>query len=108
MIIFRLIQGVGGGFLMANSAAILTDAFPANERGMALGLNMVATLAGSLIGLSSAGSCPPSGGAPSSWSACPSASSARSGPTRCCASRARTRGARAASTCSATSASAAG
>src|SRR3954447_18144856 len=37
MIIFRLVQGVGAGFLMANSAAILTDAFPANERGMALG-----------------------------------------------------------------------
>src|SRR5690242_3382068 len=51
MIISRLVQGVGGGFLMANSAAILTDAFPPNERGMALGLNMVATLAGSLIGL---------------------------------------------------------
>jgi MFS family permease len=51
MIIFRLVQGVGGGFLIANSAAILTDAFPANERGMALGLNMVATLAGSLVGL---------------------------------------------------------
>ena len=51
LILFRLIQGVGGGFLIANSAAILTDAFPANERGMALGLNMVATLAGSLIGL---------------------------------------------------------
>jgi MFS family permease len=51
MILSRLVQGIGGGFLMANSAAILTDAFPANERGMALGLNMVATLAGSLIGL---------------------------------------------------------
>src|SRR6476661_10349167 len=51
MIISRLIQGVGGGFLIANSAAILTDAFPANERGTALGLNMVATLAGSLVGL---------------------------------------------------------
>ena len=51
MIIFRLIQGVGGGFLIANSAAILTDAFPANERGTALGLNMVAVLAGSLLGL---------------------------------------------------------
>jgi MFS family permease len=51
MIIFRLIQGVGGGLLIANSAAILTDAFPPNERGMALGLNMVATLAGSLVGL---------------------------------------------------------
>jgi MFS family permease len=51
MILSRLVQGVGGGFLMANSAAILTDAFPPNERGMALGLNMVATLAGSLVGL---------------------------------------------------------
>ena len=51
MILFRLVQGVGGGFLIANSAAILTDAFPANERGTALGLNMVATLAGSLLGL---------------------------------------------------------
>ncbi len=51
IIIFRLIQGVGGGFLIANSTAILTDAFPANERGTALGLNMIATLAGSLVGL---------------------------------------------------------
>lgn len=51
MIIFRLVQGVGGGFLLANSAAILTDAFPPNERGMALGLNMVAVLAGNLVGL---------------------------------------------------------
>ncbi|MFL5731655.1 MAG: MFS transporter [Chloroflexia bacterium] len=51
MIIFRLVQGVGGGFLIANSAAILTDAFPASERGSALGLNMVAVLAGSLLGL---------------------------------------------------------
>ncbi len=51
MIISRLVQGVGGGFLIANSAAILTDAFPANERGLALGLNMVAVLAGSLVGL---------------------------------------------------------
>lgn len=51
MIVFRLVQGVGGGFLIANSAAILTDAFPVRERGMALGLNMVAVLAGSLVGL---------------------------------------------------------
>jgi len=51
MIIFRLVQGVGAGLLIANSAAILTDAFPPSERGMALGLNMVATLAGSLVGL---------------------------------------------------------
>ena len=51
LIIFRIIQGIGGAFLFANSAAILTDAFPSDERGMALGINMVSFLAGSLIGL---------------------------------------------------------
>ena len=48
---FRIVQGVGGAFLMANSAAILTDAFPATERGMALGINSVAAIAGSFLGL---------------------------------------------------------
>ena len=47
----RILQGVGGAMLMANSSAILTDAFPANERGLALGLNQVAAIAGSFIGL---------------------------------------------------------
>ncbi|MGA2478928.1 MAG: MFS transporter [Spirochaetia bacterium] len=47
----RLVQGVGGAFLMANSAAILTDAFPLNQRGMALGINSVAATSGSFIGL---------------------------------------------------------
>jgi MFS family permease len=47
----RVFQGVGGAMLMANSAAILTDAFPLNQRGMALGLNQVAAIAGSFIGL---------------------------------------------------------
>jgi MFS family permease len=47
----RVLQGVGGAMLMANSAAILTDAFPASERGLALGLNQVAAIAGSFIGL---------------------------------------------------------
>lgn len=51
LIIFRIIQGIGAAFLFANSAAILTDAFPYNERGKALGVNQVAALAGSLIGL---------------------------------------------------------
>jgi MFS family permease len=51
MIIIRLIQGLGGGFLIGNSAAILTDAFPANERGRALGINSIAAVSGSLIGL---------------------------------------------------------
>ena len=48
---WRVIQGVGGAMLMASSAAILTDAFPANQRGMALGVNMVAAVAGSFLGL---------------------------------------------------------
>jgi MFS family permease len=47
----RVLQGVGGAMLMANSSAILTDAFPTNERGLALGLNQVAGIAGSFIGL---------------------------------------------------------
>ena len=48
---WRVIQGVGGAMLMASSAAILTDAFPSNQRGMALGVNMVAAVAGSFLGL---------------------------------------------------------
>ena len=51
MIIMRVFQGVGGAFIMANSTAILTDAFPPNQRGLALGTNMVAAIAGSFIGL---------------------------------------------------------
>src|ERR1700761_2311555 len=51
LIAMRIFQGVGGAMLMANSGAILTDAFPANQRGMALGLNQVAGIAGSFIGL---------------------------------------------------------
>ena len=51
LIAFRIVQGVGGAFLFANSAAILTDAFPPRERGKALGINMTAAIAGSLIGL---------------------------------------------------------
>jgi MFS family permease len=52
---FRVIQGIGGALLMANSTAILTDAFPAAERGMAMGINMVAAIAGSFIGLVAGG-----------------------------------------------------
>jgi MFS family permease len=51
MILFRVIQGVGGSFIFANSAAILTDAFPAEQRGLALGLNQVSAVAGSVAGL---------------------------------------------------------
>jgi len=48
---WRVLQAVGGAMLMANSAAILTDAFSAEQRGMALGVNIVSALAGSFIGL---------------------------------------------------------
>jgi EmrB/QacA subfamily drug resistance transporter len=51
LIVWRLVQGVGGAMLFANSTAILTDAFPSNKRGMALGINQVAAIAGSFIGL---------------------------------------------------------
>jgi len=47
----RVVQGVGAGFLSSNAAAILTDSFPANERGRALGLNQVAAILGSIMGL---------------------------------------------------------
>jgi MFS family permease len=47
----RVCQGVGSALLMANSSAILTDAFPINQRGLALGINMVAATSGSFIGL---------------------------------------------------------
>ncbi|MGW4353016.1 MFS transporter [Nocardia sp. NPDC004582] len=51
LIAWRVIQGVGGAMLMANASAILTDAFPADERGFALGINQVAAVAGSFLGL---------------------------------------------------------
>ncbi|MFL5628551.1 MAG: MFS transporter [Ktedonobacteraceae bacterium] len=51
LILFRLVQGVGSGFLFANSAAILTDAFPPNQRGFAMGINQIAAILGSIIGL---------------------------------------------------------
>ncbi len=51
LIVMRLVQGVGSAFLVANASAILTDAFPPNQRGMALGINQVAGISGSFIGL---------------------------------------------------------
>jgi len=51
----RVIQGIGGALLMANSTAILTDAFPVAQRGMAMGINMIAAMAGSFIGLVAGG-----------------------------------------------------
>src|SRR5579862_1048544 len=51
LIVVRILQAVGGAMLIANSSAILTDAFPHDQRGLALGLNQVAGIAGSFIGL---------------------------------------------------------
>lgn len=51
LIVFRAVQAVGGALIMANSAAILTDAFPANQRGLALGINGIAFNAGFLMGI---------------------------------------------------------
>ena len=51
IIVMRVFQGVGGAFLFANSSAILTDAFPADERGKAMGINGIAAVSGSFIGL---------------------------------------------------------
>ncbi len=51
LIIWRIVQGIGGAFLFANSTAILTDAFPSNQRGTALGMNSIAAIAGSFVGL---------------------------------------------------------
>jgi MFS family permease len=51
LIAFRIVQGIGAAFLLANSAAILTDAFPANQRGMALGINNIVGVSGVFIGL---------------------------------------------------------
>jgi MFS family permease len=51
LIVMRIGQGVGGALLFANSSAILTDAFPQHQRGLALGVNSIAAIAGSFIGL---------------------------------------------------------
>jgi MFS family permease len=51
LILMRVGQGVGGALLFANSSAILTDAFPHDQRGLALGVNSIAAIAGSFVGL---------------------------------------------------------
>jgi len=51
LIFFRLVQGLGGACLLANASAIIADAFPANQRGMALGINNIVGVSGVFIGL---------------------------------------------------------
>jgi EmrB/QacA subfamily drug resistance transporter len=51
LIVMRVVQGVGGAMLLANSTAIITDAFPVEERGKAMGINAIAAISGSFVGL---------------------------------------------------------
>jgi MFS family permease len=51
LIVFRIVQGIGAACLLANAAAIITDAFPANQRGMALGINNIVGVSGLFVGL---------------------------------------------------------
>jgi MFS family permease len=51
LIVFRIVQGVGAAFLLANTGAILTDAFPVTQRGLALGISNVVGISGMFIGL---------------------------------------------------------
>jgi MFS family permease len=51
LIAFRMVQGVGAACLFANSIALLTDAFPANQRGFSMGINQIAFIAGNLVGV---------------------------------------------------------
>ncbi len=55
LIAFRAVQAVGGACLFANSAAILTDAFPSNQRGLAMGINQISFIGGGLIGIIAGG-----------------------------------------------------
>ncbi len=55
LVVFRLVQGLGGALIFSNAAAILTDVFPSTERGRALGLNQVAGVIGSVLGLALGG-----------------------------------------------------
>ena len=55
LVLFRLVQGVGGALIFANGTAIITDTFPPTERGKALGINQVGGIAGSVMGLVAGG-----------------------------------------------------
>ncbi|HET8989477.1 MAG TPA: MFS transporter [Acidimicrobiales bacterium] len=55
LVAWRIVQGIGGSMLFANSAAILVDAFPTEQRGMAMGVNQVAAIGGSFVGLIAGG-----------------------------------------------------
>ncbi|MBV9837293.1 MAG: MFS transporter [Solirubrobacterales bacterium] len=50
LILFRIVQGIGGSFLFANAAAIVTDAFPREQLGLAMGTNTMVAAVGLVIG----------------------------------------------------------
>ncbi|HEY1518268.1 MAG TPA: MFS transporter [Solirubrobacteraceae bacterium] len=50
LILWRILQGIAGSFLFANSAAIVTDAFPREQLGMAMGTNTMVAAIGLVIG----------------------------------------------------------
>ena len=50
LILWRILQGVGGAFLFANAAAIVTDAFPREQLGLAMGTNTMVAAVGLVIG----------------------------------------------------------
>src|ERR1700692_1361700 len=62
LIVWRVVQGIGGALLTANSAAILTDAFPSTQRGFAIGVSVIAGMAGAFIGLIAGGGLAAGGG----------------------------------------------
>ncbi len=51
LVVGRVFQGVGAAFITGNSGAILTDVFPSNQRGLALGISNIAGISGSFLGL---------------------------------------------------------
>jgi MFS family permease len=55
LVFLRMFQAIGGTCLMANSAAIITDAFPSEQLGLGLGINMVAAIFGSFFGILAGG-----------------------------------------------------
>jgi MFS family permease len=84
LIVMRIGQGIGGSLLFANSSAILTDAFPPDQRGLAMGVNSIAAIAGSFLGLVLGGALAPVSWRLTSSSRFRSAWSRRSGRiTRC-------------------------